>query len=66
MSPENEKKRKEFVEDIFEVYEKHGLGISHEDYHGCFIIRPLNDELKQWLEAADISEYKQETMYRNG
>ena len=46
------KKCDAFIKDIIEVYRKHGLGISHEDSHGAFIIEELNQDLIDWIEWA--------------
>ena len=41
-----------FFEDILEVYKKHRLTISHEDYHGAFEIVPYDNKDIQWLREA--------------
>lgn len=41
-----------FFDDIVEVYRKHGLAISHEDYHGAFIIEAFNENDVKWLKEA--------------
>jgi hypothetical protein len=41
-----------FLKDIFEVYERHGLAISHEDGHGAFIIELVSAENVVWLKHA--------------
>jgi len=45
------KKVDDFINDILDVYNKHGLGISHEDTHGAFIIKPIDFHLKKWIES---------------
>ena len=45
-------KEEDFIKDIIQVYNKHGLGISHEDTHGAFCIAPLTQDLIDWLEWA--------------
>lgn len=42
-----------FLKDIFEVYKKHGFAISHEDRHGGFLIKTINDQDINWLNNAD-------------
>lgn len=44
-----EKKAKEFIEDIIEVYKKHNLSLAHEDTGGCFEIRNYTDFNIKWL-----------------
>ena len=50
---------KAFLADIFEVYRKHGLAISHQDSHGAFMIVKLDDYHVDWLNQAscDILDY---------
>ncbi len=43
-----------FINEIISVYEKHGMGIAHEDYHGAFIIKPLDEELKKWIRDSHV------------
>ncbi len=38
-----------FLEDVKEVCKKHGLSISHEDWHGCFEIEEYSDKNIKWL-----------------
>ena len=38
-----------FLEDINEVCKKHNLSISHEDYHGGFIIEEYDEHNIEWL-----------------
>ena len=38
-----------FLMDIEKVCKKHGLSISHEDYHGAFFIEEYNEENISWL-----------------
>jgi hypothetical protein len=40
-----------FIAEIEAVCKKHGLGISHEDVHGAFVIEAYNED-SGWLEAA--------------
>lgn len=49
-----------FLTDIFEVFKKHGMSISHEDHHGGFEIENSvkdNEYNKDWLnQASDARE----------
>lgn len=49
------KKIDAFMVDIFAVYEKHGLSISHEDSHGGFIVESNSAANQVWLKAASFS-----------
>ena len=45
-----------FLKELFELYEKHNMSISHEDYHGGFEI-DINDEHNvNWMKAAAVTE----------
>ncbi len=44
-----EKKVKEFIEEIISVYKKHNLSISHEDIGGSFIIEKYKIDNLKWL-----------------
>lgn len=46
-------KVKAFIDDIVEVYKKHGLCISHEDHHGSFLVQELDDFHIEWLRYAE-------------
>ena len=53
----NNAKATAFLDEIIEVYEKHGLAISHEDEQGAFIVKPLEDFFVQWiLDAQDATK----------
>ena len=41
-----------FLEDIFKVYQKHNLSISHEDTGGAFIITRYDEDNIDWLKGA--------------
>ncbi len=41
-----------FLNDIVDVYKKHGLSLSHEDYHGAFRVTTYDEENVEWLKAA--------------
>ncbi|MGG2091283.1 hypothetical protein AB1283_00770 [Bacillus sp. S13(2024)] len=41
-----------FFNDIEEVCKKHNMSISHEDYHGGFIIEEYNEKNIEWLKNA--------------
>lgn len=43
-----------FLNELFDLYEKHGLSIGHEDSHGAFIIEKLKDANVEWMQAASI------------
>jgi hypothetical protein len=42
----------EFIEELIEVMQKHGLSLSHEDDQGAFIIEDFKDENIHWLRDA--------------
>lgn len=41
-----------FLADLWNVCEKHGLAIGHEDAHGGFEIVSIDNHYKDWLFAA--------------
>jgi hypothetical protein len=41
-----------FLEDIKMVCKKHNLSISHEDYHGAFLIEGYDEDNIKWLFGA--------------
>ena len=43
---------RKFIEDIDLVCKKHNLSISHEDYHGAFIIEEYDEGNIKWLSHA--------------
>lgn len=47
------KEMEEFLDEIGQVCKKHGLSISHEDGHGCFIIESYNESSVGWLKNAN-------------
>jgi hypothetical protein len=46
----------EFLEDLFDLYDKHGLAIAHEDRHGSFIVKEDDQELRSWMEGASFEK----------
>lgn len=44
-----------FLEEIFKIYEKYDLSISHQDGHGAFIIENNNEFNKEWLSEAHLN-----------
>jgi len=47
-----------FLNDIVEVYKKHGLALGHEDSQGAFIVEEYDEEFVKWLfEAYDTDYY---------
>jgi DUF4097 and DUF4098 domain-containing protein YvlB len=50
------KKIDSFMEDLFKLYKKHDLSISHEDGHGAFIIEKMSDDDVKWMSAAHIGK----------
>lgn len=46
------KEMEDFLNDIESVCKKHGLSISHEDYHGAFLIEKYSEENIEWLLGA--------------
>lgn len=54
LSP-NEYKAEEFKKELFALYDKHGLSISHEDGQGAFIITSKRMEKnKAWMKGATV------------
>ncbi len=43
-----------FLDEIAEVCRKHGMGISHQDGHGAFIVERFSLELVKWLNDAEV------------
>ena len=41
-----------FLEDIIDVYRKHGLSLAHEDSHGGFLVETHTLKNVEWLMAA--------------
>jgi len=39
----------EFLDELFDLYERHGFSISHEDTHGSFIIEKNTQENREWM-----------------
>ena len=59
---EESSKVDEFLKDIFKVYEKHDMAISHEDCHGSFIIVKNNPVEIDWMwSAMDKTERRAHT-----
>jgi hypothetical protein len=46
---ERAEKKKAFLKDLLEVYEKHGICLSHEDSHGAFKLVPYSDIYVEWV-----------------
>lgn len=46
---------KEFLEELIRLYEKYDVSISHQDYHGAFIIMDNDKENVDWIKDAEIS-----------
>lgn len=44
-----------FLNEINEVYKKHNLSISHEDYHGAFQIEKYSEDNYEWLSNANLN-----------
>lgn len=42
-----------FLSEIEEVCKKHGLSISHEDYHGSFQVMEYDEKYISWLKRAE-------------
>lgn len=43
-----------FLEDLFDLYCKHNMSISHEDCHGAFELTDYDDDNIQWMEASHV------------
>jgi len=48
----DENKLDAFLNDIIEVYKKHGLSLAHEDIKGGFIVQKFKEENVDWLKQA--------------
>ena len=44
-----------FLKELFELYEKHNMSISHEDCHGGFEIDALDDYNQEWIKEASVT-----------
>ena len=54
-------KMQSFLNDIIEVYKKHGLSLSHEDSQGAFIIDEFKEDNVRWLLACiELHEFNLE------
>lgn len=51
------KEMEDFLNDIKSVCEKYGLSISHEEYHGSFLIEEYDEDNIRWLFDA-VKNYK--------
>lgn len=43
------KEMEDFLNDIKMICKKHNLSISHEDYHGAFLIEEYDEDNIKWL-----------------
>lgn len=43
-----------FIDDLIEVYKKHGLSLSHQDTEGAFIVEPISQNNITWLQQANL------------
>jgi hypothetical protein len=43
-----------FLRDLFFLYQKHGMSISHEYGHGSFIIEPFSEFNMKWVACAMV------------
>ena len=52
--PERDAKDKnsEFIKELFALYDKYDLSISHEDIQGAFIIEENSNYNKEWMKQA--------------
>lgn len=55
-----------FMGELFDLYKKYNLSISHEDDHGAFIITEYTDENKRWIENASLEIFGQEVIEYGG
>lgn len=44
-----------FLDDLFELFKKHDISISHEDNHGGFILENYDKGNEEWMEGASIN-----------
>ena len=45
----------DFYNDLIAVFKKHNLSISHEDYHGSFLVENYNEQNIEWLKNAGLN-----------
>lgn len=43
-------KTRDFIKELFELYDKYGFSIGHEDSHGSFKLEKNNKYNKKWME----------------
>lgn len=46
-----------FFRELFNLYDKYDISISHEDSHGSFVLRKNNLYNKNWIKNADICRW---------
>jgi len=51
-----EERKKAFIDEIIEVYKKHGLSIAHDSGAGTFIITDIDDRLVNWMKNAELED----------
>lgn len=43
-------KARAFLDELYELYRKYDISISHEDTHGAFILEDMKDINIEWIE----------------
>jgi GTP cyclohydrolase I len=51
---ETPEKVKNFYKELFELYEKYNISISHEDQHGGFILVNNESLYRDWIQEAAL------------
>lgn len=54
-TPKNHPKVQAFLDDLNEVYRKHGMSLAHEDSNGAFLVEPYSEINVDWLNDASVS-----------
>lgn len=60
------KKIEEFFNELFKLYEKYNISISHEDGHGGFKLETNCEYNKEWIYEASINEELAEEFFEKG
>lgn len=47
-------KEKAFLDELVEVYRRHGFSLSHQDSHGSFEVEEFDEYNVEWLYQANI------------
>ena len=50
--------KEKFINDIIEVYKRHGLSLAHEDEQGAFIVQEFKEDNIGWLRQALLGDWE--------